>query len=419
MLLGERPKILSEKVAQRLFAYSGVRFGCLLWLGFLSCVGVNAQALEPAPPQQVGMSGERLKRLDEVLRTAIGEKEIPGAVVLVAREGRVVYRKAFGHRALLPNEKPMLIDTIFDVASLTKVLVTAPSIMILVEEGKLSLTDPVSKYLPRFSQYGKHRVTILQLLTHYSGLRPTLEGNPTWSGYEEAVRLALRERLITSPGKKFIYSDINYMVLGELVQRVSEQSLDQFAQERIFAPLGMADTHFSPASELMERIAPTEMRAGDMLQGTVHDPRASRMGGCAGHAGVFSTADDTARFAQMILDGGTYRGNRVLSPLSVLQMTSPQSPPSEESLRGLGFDIGSPFSTPRGDLFPRGSFGHTGFTGTSLWIDPFTKTFVILFTSRVHPRGKGKVVALRKRVASVAAASIVDKIPSVSREQGN
>ena len=360
------------------------------------------------------MSGERLNRLDEVLRTAIGEKEIPGAVVVVAREGRVVYRKAFGHRALVPKKKDMLVDTIFDVASLTKVLVTAPSIMILVEEGKLSLTDPVSKYLPSFSQYGKHRVTILQLLTHYSGLRPTLKGNPT--GYKEAVRLALREQLVASPGKRFIYSDINYMVLGEVVQRVSEQSLDQFAQERIFGPLGMGDTHFSPAPELIERIAPTELREGNMLQGTVHDPRASRMGGCAGHAGVFSTADDTARFAQMILDGGTYRGNRVLSPLSVMQMTSPQSPPSKESIRGLGFDIGSPFSTPRGDLFPKGSFGHTGFTGTSLWIDPFTKTFVILFTSRVHPRGKGNVVALRKRVASVAAASIVDKI-SMSSEQ--
>ena len=417
MLLRERLKVLSQKVAQRLFAYPGEWLGYMLCLGLLSCSLATAQALEPTPPQQVGMSGERLKRLDEVLRTAITKEEIPGAVVLVAREGRVVYRKAFGHRALMPNKKPMLIDTIFDVASLTKVLVTAPSIMILVEEGKLSLTDPVSKYLPRFSQYGKHRVTILQLLTHYSGLRPTLKGNSTWSGYEEAVRLVLRERLVTSPGKKFIYSDINYMVLGEVVQRISEQSLDQFAQERIFAPLGMADTHFSPGPELMERIAPTEMRAGNMLQGTVHDPRASRMGGCAGHAGVFSTADDTAQFAQMILDGGTYRGNRVLSPLSVMQMTSPQSPPSDESLRGLGFDIGSPFGTPRGDLFPRGSFGHTGFTGTSLWIDPFTKTFVILFTSRVHPRGKGNVIALRKRVASVAAASIVDKIPSVSREQ--
>ena len=406
MLLRERPKMPSEKEGQRPFAYPGL--GCILWLGLLSCAVVTAQALDPSPPQHVGMSGERLNRLDEVIRTAIGEEEIPGAVVLVAREGRSVYRKAFGYRALVPDEKAMLVNTIFDVASLTKVLVTAPSIMILIEEGKISLTDPVSKYLPRFSQYGKHRVTILQLLTHYSGLQPTLKGNP--AGYEEALQMAFRERLVASPGKEFIYSDINYMVLGELVQRVSEQSLDQFAQERIFDPLSMGDTHFSPAPELTERIAPTEARAGNMLQGTVHDPRAALMGGCAGHAGVFSTADDTARFAQMILDGGTYRGNRVLSPLSVMQMTSPQSPPSKKSLRGLGFDIGSPFSTPRGDLFPKGSFGHTGFTGTSLWIDPFTKTFVILFTSRVHPRGKGNVVALRKRVASVVAASIVDKI---------
>ena len=413
MLLRDSLKVLSKKVDGPLFAYPGVKLGCILWLGLLSCTETTAQALEPSLPQQVGMSGERLKRLDEVLRAAIANEEIPGAVVLVAREGRVVYRKAFGNRALIPTKKPMLIHTIFDVASLTKVLVTAPSIMILVEEGKLSLTDPVSKYLPRFSQYGKHRVTVLQLLTHYSGLRPTLKGNSTWSGYDEALRLALREQLVSSPGKKFIYSDINYMVLGELVQKISEKSLDQFAQERIFGPLGMENTQFSPEPELMEQIAPTEMREGEMLQGIVHDPRAFRMGGCAGHAGVFSTVDDTARFAQMILDGGTYRGKRMLSPLSVMQMTSPQSPYSEEILRGLGFDIGSPFSTSRGDLFPKGSFGHTGYTGTSLWIDPFTKTFVILFTNRVHPRGKGDVVALRKRVASVAAASIVDKIPSV------
>ena len=236
MLLRERLNLLSEKVAPRLFAYPGVRLACVLSLILLSCSLATAQALEPIPPQKVGMSGERLKRLDEVLGNAITKGETPGAVVLVAREGRVVYRKGSGISALLPNKKPMLIDTIFDVASLTKVLVTAPSIMILVEEGKISLTDPVSKYLPRFSQYGKHRVTILQLLTHYSGLRPTLKGRQPWSGYEEAVRLALREQLITSPGKKFIYSDINYIVLGELVQRISEQPLDQFAKERIFDP---------------------------------------------------------------------------------------------------------------------------------------------------------------------------------------
>ena len=361
------------------------------------------------------MSAERLENLDEVIRTAIGRKEIPGAVVVVGREGRVVYRKAFGHRALVPDKKPMLIDTIFDVASLTKVLVTAPAIMILVEEGRLSLTDPVSKYLPKFSQYGKQRVNVLQLLTHYSGLRPTLNGNLAWSGYDGAIRLALRERLVSTPGKRFVYSDINYIVLGELIQRVSDQPLDQFSQERIFLPLSMTDTRFNPTLELKERIAPTEPRKGTMLQGTVHDPTASGMGGQAGHAGVFSTADDTARFAQMILDGGALGGNRILAPLSVMQMTSPQSPHSDESLRGIGFDIGSPFASLRGDLFPKGSFGHTGFTGTSLWIDPLTGSFVVLFTNRVHPRGNGNVVNLRKRIASVVAASIVDGLPDLPK----
>ena len=367
--------------------------------------------LRPVDPREVGISPLRLERLDEVTLDAIGKKQFPGAVLLVARKGGVVYRKAFGHRTVRPQRSPLTEDTIFDLASLTKIVPTAVAIMILVEEGRLALSDPVSKHLSRFSQYGKHRVTVRQLLTHYSGLRPSLDLKTPWSGYEAAVTRACRERLATRPDARFRYSDINYVVLGELVRVVSGDHLDEFSRKRVFEPLGMADTWFNPPERMKSRIAPTEQRRGSFLQGTVHDPTAARMGGCAGHAGVFSTVDDLARFGQMILNGGVYDGRRILSPLAVLQMTSPQSPAGKPILRGLGFDIHSRYHAPRGGLFPVGSFGHSGFTGTSIWIDPYSETLVVILTSRLHPTGRGNAVAFRKRVASVVGASIIERVP--------
>ena len=361
------------------------------------------------------MSSERLARLNEVLEASITEEETPGAAVLVARRGRIVYRKSLGHRARLPRQEVMTLDTLFDVASLTKVMATAPSIMILVEEGKVSLTDPVSKYLPRFAQHGKDAINLLQLLTHYSGLRPDLDLDEPWEGYETAIELAFQEKPISPPGEQFIYSDINYIVLAEIVREVSGQTLNEFSDERIFSPLGMTKTRFLPPPQIRDQIAPTDFRDGQLLRGIVHDPSTARMGGVAGHAGVFSTVEDTAIFAQMILNGGRYNGVRILAPLSVMQMTTPQSPVGATDWRGLGFDIRTPYSGPRGDLFPVGSFGHTGFTGTSLWIDPFSEVFVILFTNRVHPDGEGSVIALRKRVASVVAASVMD-LPSAKED---
>ena len=248
----------------------------------------------------------------------------------------------------------MEVDTIFDMASLTKIMPTAVAIMILVEEGRLALSDPVSKHLNRFSQYGKHRVTVRQLLTHYSGLRPSLSLKTNWRGYETAVARACREQLAARPGARFRYSDINYVVLGELVRAISGDHLDAFSRKRVFEPLGMKDTSFNPRERMKPRIAPTERHEGKMLHGRVHDPTAARMGGCAGHAGVFSTADDVARYGQMILNGGVYDGRRILSPLAVLQMTTPQSPAGKAVLRGLGFDIHSRYHAPRGDLFPVG-----------------------------------------------------------------
>ncbi len=375
---------------------------------FLFLSLVQAQVLTSGSPQEVGMSGERLSRIDGIVHSAIERNEVPGAVVLVMRRGKIVYRKAFGDRAQVPVREPMTEDTIFDVASLTKVMATATSIMILVEDGRVSLSDPASNYLPRFAKHNKGSITLLQLLTHYSGLRPDLDLNDPWQGYETAMERVYREQLLVLPGEKFIYSDINYLILAEIVRQVTEEPLHVFSSRRIFKPLGMSETGFMPSSELQVRIAPTEFREGRMLRGEVHDPTASRMGGVAGHAGLFSTPDDTALYAQMILNRGRYRGVRILSPLSVLKMSTPQSPDGEQDWRGIGFDIRTLLSANRGDLFPIGSFGHTGFTGTSLWIDPYNEVVVLIFTSRLHPDGQGNVTSLRKRVASVVAASLIE-----------
>ena len=381
---------------------------CLFLLYPMASGNPQAQVLEEGRPEDLGFNPEKLDRIEPVILQAMDDKEIPGAVVLVARKGKVVYRKVFGTRSLSPRREALTTDTIFDMASVTKVMATATSIMILVEEGKISLKDPLSKYIPEFGNRGKKNITILQMLTHYSGLRPDLDLDFEWEGYETAIELACRERLEALPGEEFIYSDINFFMLGELVRVVTGETLDQFAKKRIFEPLGLKDTGYLPDSELVPRIAPTEKRDGKMLRGEVHDPTTFRMGGVAGHAGLFSTASDTLVWAQMILQGGVYGDTRILSPMSVLKMSTPQTPYGKGDWRGLGFDIETRFSTNRGDLFPVGSFGHTGFTGTSVWIDPFSETVLILFTSRLYATREGTAVFLRRKVASIVAAAIED-----------
>jgi CubicO group peptidase (beta-lactamase class C family) len=383
-----------------------IRLAFLFWV-FSACVWAQPP-LSTADPLAVGMEADRLSRIDSVVEEAIARGDAPGAVVLVGHQGSVVYRKAFGRRSVVPVEEPMTAETIFDAASLTKVVATATSIMILSEEGRVSFSDPAVLYIPEFGQNQKDRITLLQLLTHYSGLRADLDLNVPWQGYQTGMTLAAAEKLVAVPGEKFIYSDINYLVLADIVRRVTGSSLAEFAAERIFRPLGMTDTGFVPDSDLYCRIAPSELRDGHMIRGAVHDPTAFRVGGIAGHAGMFTTVDDLAIYAQMLLNRGIYDGQRVLSPLGVITMTTPQSPLGMAVGRGIGFDIRSPFSSSRGDLFPSGSFGHTGFTGTSLWIDPFTETFVIVFTNRLHPDGKGNAGPLRKRIASIVAASILE-----------
>lgn len=401
-----------------------VRFIILL-LVVLSVFPPALAQLPQASPASAGMSAERLARMDEVIAAAIEKKELPGAVVLVARHGRIVWRKAYGARTVEPRREVMTTDSIFDLASLTKIAATATSIMMLIEQGKVRLADPVVQFIPEMKGEGRDAITIEQLLTHTAGFAPDFDLRERWTGYDEALKRLYREPLRNPPGARFVYSDINYIALGEVVHRASGQTLDEFARRNIFAPLGMRDTGFRPAAKLSARIAPTEKRRGQMnylgdsganvgaegdqwLRGQVHDPTSFRMGGVAGHAGLFSTADDLAIFCQMILNGGVYNGTRILSPMAVATMTGPRAVAESGAARGLGWDIATTFSTNKGDLFPLGSFGHTGFTGTSMWIDPATDSFVIFLSNRVHPDGKGDVGPLRGRVASIVAASIVD-----------
>ena len=311
----------------------------------------------------------------------------------------------------------MTVDTVFDIASLTKVVGTTTAVMTLIEDGRLRLNGTVASYIPGFERYGKGGITIRHLLTHVSGLRPDVDLHP-WTGHDAAIELAKDEVPTSAPGESFVYSDINFFLLGDIVSRVTGQSLDAYLRARVFVPLGMTDTGFLPARTLLPRIAPTE-RCSTMdatpckqpdappLRGIVHDPTARRMGGIAGHAGLFSTARDLKLFARMLLGKGRLGATRVLSEASVAAMTSPQTPAGMRSVRGFGWDIDTSFSSNRGDLFPVGtSYGHTGFTGTSLWIDPSSNSYVIFLSSRLHPDGTGDVGVLRSRIATVAAAAI-------------
>jgi uncharacterized protein YbbC (DUF1343 family)/CubicO group peptidase (beta-lactamase class C family) len=345
----------------------------------------------------------RLGAVDSIIQQAVSDGNIPGAVLVVGHNGNVIYRKAYGNRALEPHRELMTLDTIFDLASLTKVVATTTAVMQLFELGKVRLNDPVVKYMPEFAQNGKEDITVRQLLTHYSGLAPDIDLNPPWEGKETAFRLSFAETPQTSPGSQFTYSDTNFIMLGALVEKVSGETLDQYCAQRIFTPLKMTRTRFLPPPAWKAKIAPTEYDENEhMIRGVVHDPRARRMGGVAGHAGLFSTGDDLAKFAQALLDGG----DGVLSPAAVAKMIQPEQPPSAPVLRGFGWDIDSPFSSNRGDLLPVGSFGHTGFTGTSIWIDPTTQTYIVLLTNAVHPRGKGNAVALRSKVATEITAAL-------------
>ncbi|HTR65971.1 MAG TPA: serine hydrolase, partial [Terriglobales bacterium] len=377
-----------------------LRVSCVLCAVVLASMNVPGLI---AATRTAAETPAHLAVLDGIVREAISNGQVPGAVLLVWHSGQVRYRKAFGYRSLEPRREPMTVDTIFDIASLTKVVATTTAVMQLVGRGEVRLNDPVAKYLPEFAQNGKQDITVRELMTHHSGLKEDLDLTVAWQGRDTAFRMAFAETPVDPPGSRFMYSDINFIVLGALVERVTGMRLDDYCEQHIFRPLGMAHTRYLPPAAWLPKIAPTQYdERGVMLRGVVHDPTARRMGGVAGHAGLFSTADDLSRFAQALLNGSS-----VLSPLLVEKMTTPQQPANSNVLRGLGWDIDSPFSSNRGDLLPVGSYGHTGFTGTSLWIDPTTRTFIVLLTNSVHPRGKGSAIALRSKVATATAAALL------------
>jgi len=363
---------------------------------------VLAQSTTVPPVQALSGFAQGFASIDAMMNDAVATGSIPGGVVLIGHSGKVVYRKAYGFRSLEPTRETMTADTIFDLASLTKCIATTTSVMKLVQEGRVRLNAPVATYLLEFAQNGKADITVRELLTHFSGLRPDLDLKESWQGRGAAFNMVMQEKPMIPPGTRFVYSDINFETLGFIVEKVTGMTLNQYAETQIFAPLGMNETRYLPPVDWTPRIAPTQYdENGIMLRGVVHDPTARRMGGVAGHAGLFSTADDLATFAQELLSG-----DKILNRLTIEKMSTPQQPATAPSLRGLGWDIDSPFASNRGELLPAGSYGHTGFTGTSLWIDPVTDTYIILLTNHVHPNGKGSVVSLRARLATAVVQSL-------------
>lgn len=367
------------------------------------------------------MKPDKLQAIDREIEAAISRADIPGAVLRIESKGGV-YEKAFGKRLVSPGSEAMTVDTIFDLASLTKVMATTPSILKLVEDGRLSLDDPVAKWIPEFLAGGvrpeaaeprpvakeREGITIRHLLTHQSGLPPGIflsEGD-FW-GYDEGVRRAATVGLLEKPGTRFRYSDVNFILLGEIVRRVSGERIELFAAKQFFAPLGMTETGYRPAVESLARIAPTTVIADyGLLRGQVHDPTARRMEGIAGHAGLFGTVRDVAIYTRFFLTGKGPDGQTLLHPDTITKATTNQLPAGLGVARGLGWDISSTFGTQRGEKFPLAGFGHTGWTGTSIWVDPGSETFVILLTNRNHPSEAGKVKPLRTRVGTLAAEAV-------------
>ncbi|HEV3023577.1 MAG TPA: serine hydrolase, partial [Pirellulales bacterium] len=391
---------------------------CLLFaLAFVAVATAAPPKLPHASPEQAGMSSRKLDEIDAAVAAGIAEGQMPGCVALVARKGKVVFLKSYGHRSLEPDQVEMTTDTLFDLASLTKPIATATSIVLLVEQRRLALDDPIEKHWPEFGQQGKRQITVRQLLTHQGGLIADNAIEEYADGPEKALERIAAAAPQAEPGTRFIYSDVGFIVLGELVRRIAGQDLNVFAAENVFEPLGLAETAFLPPDELRGRAAPTERRDGVWMRGEVHDPRCFALGGVAGHAGLFSTAEDLAVYAQMLLSRGQYAGRRVLSSESNAALISPQELPGG-GLRALGWDVRTCYSSNRGKGFSKAAFGHGGFTGTSLWIDPVLDLVVIFLSNRLHPDGKGNVNPLAGQIGTIAAAAILppdDETPLANR----
>ncbi|MFE8873941.1 serine hydrolase domain-containing protein [Acetobacter persici] len=385
----------SSRFSRRMVLQNGARAA---GLGLLGAHAAKAQST----------AENHFAALDQIFQKAVQEGKTPGAVAAIGQAGNTVWKGVFGHRALVPRQEPMTWATLFDMASLTKVLITAPAIMQLYERGLVRLDAPVSTYLPAFATNGKQAITVRLLLTHYSGLAPDLDLSTPWHGKEAAVQRVMDARPAHPHGEQFVYSDINFITLGLIVEKLSGLPLDIYATRNILQPLGLSRTFFLPDSALHDSIAPTQYdEQNQMLRGVVHDPTTRRMDGVAGHAGLFSCADDMLTYAHALLARRAGLPSAFpLRPETLVLMSTPQQPAGKSDLRGLGWDIATHYSSPRGEHFPASSFGHTGFTGTSLWLVPEKETFVLILTNRVHPDGKGNVIALRKDIATAAALAL-------------
>ena len=383
----------------------------------LCCLAIaeaSETRLPHASPEAAGLNAAKLAEIDGVVAEALSKKQMPGCVVLIARQGQIVWLRAYGNRRVAgaetnadgaPASEPMTTDTVFDLASLTKPVATATSIMLLAEQGKLDVDDPVAKHWPEFGQAGKDSITIRQLLTHQGGLIPDNDITDYADGPARAFERIAAAAPQHPPRAAFRYSDVGFIVLGEVVHRVSGNDLREFTAQHVFEPLGMRETGYLPSEALRARAAPTQERDGHWMQGEVHDPRAYALGGVAGHAGLFSTAEDLAIYAQMILGHGEHAGVRVLQPATVAAMLTPCEVPGG-GLRALGWDVRTGYSSNRGEGFSDAAVGHGGFTGTALWIDPGLDLCVVFLSNRVHPDVKGNVNHLAGRIGTIAAAAI-------------
>jgi uncharacterized protein YbbC (DUF1343 family)/CubicO group peptidase (beta-lactamase class C family) len=373
----------------------------------------NAQAkrLQIVEPGSIGLNHERLQAIETLAQQGIQEGKMPGCVICVGRHGKIGYLKAFGNKRLQPTPEAMQADTVFDLASITKPVVTATSIMKLVESGRVRLGSKVVDFFPEFAPHGKEAITVQDLLIHQSGLIPDNALKDYQSGSDVAWQRICELALVAPVGTTFKYSDVNFIVLAEIVKKVTGQNVHEFSQQEIFKPLGMLETGYLPDENLRHRAAPTEQRGEEWIQGEVHDPRAFALNGVAGHAGLFSTAEDLAIYAHMMLGRGTFiheqsESTQVLAPATFATMT--RGYPVSSGVRGLGWDKRTGYSSNRGDMLSDAAFGHGGFTGTVLWIDPELDLFFIFLSNRVHPNGKGSVNHLAGAIANVVASATDD-----------
>ena len=372
-----------------------------------SALAAAPRALVPSRPSAVGFSDALVPRLDSIIAAAIADRATPGATIAVARRGRLVMLKSYGRTDWAAGAPATTDSTMYDLASLTKVVAATTAAMILEEEGKLDLDRTVASYLPEYDVADKRSITVRMLLTHTSGIR---SHHPLWRdarGRDAYFAGMVKHPLAHDPGTQALYTDWNMVLLQFLVERLTGQTLDRFVEARVFGPLGMRDTRYNPAATLRPRIAPTEVAdfRGGHVWGEVHDETAWVLGGVSGNAGLFSSTRDLAVFMQMMVNGGVYGDARIVRPTTIARWTARQR---ADASRALGWDTPSPNSSA-GRYFSARSFGHTGFTGTSMWADPEKDLFVVLLTNRVNPtRDNQKIGPLRRAVADAVQQSIVD-----------